>query len=106
MGSDTGGVVGKIKEKAQKAYEGLTGSDDTVGDADPDLEYEPAPNQTVLHDGMVVLSEGQSQDAGVEDGSDSSTDTDSSSDTDGSSDTDSGSDAEPHAESHAEHDEG
>lgn len=63
MGSDTGGIVGKIKEKTQKAYEGLTGSNETIGDADPDLEYEPTPDQKVLHDGMVVLSAGQAGNA-------------------------------------------
>jgi len=59
MGSDADDVVGKIQEKARGVIDKLKGHDESSGDADPDLEPEPAPNQHIEHDGMVVLSEGQ-----------------------------------------------
>lgn len=70
MGSDTEGVVGKIRDKAEGALAELRKSE-APGDADPDVEYEPTPNQHVMHDGMVVLNEsqtGNSSDGGRESG--------------------------------------
>lgn len=64
MGSDAGDVVGRIKDKAKAAINELTGKDDSLGDADPDVEYEPTPDQRIMHDGMVVLSERQAEQAG------------------------------------------
>jgi hypothetical protein len=60
-------LVGKVQDKARAAYEGLTGKNEAIGDADPDIEYEPAPDTKVMQDGMVVLSEDQAADADLED---------------------------------------
>jgi hypothetical protein len=57
MGSDADDFGGKIKGKARAVFEKLKGHEES--DADPDLEPEPAPDQHIQHDGMVVLSEGQ-----------------------------------------------
>jgi hypothetical protein len=62
MSSDADGVVGQIKGRAKAALDQFM-QGDTRGDADPDIEYEPAPEQRVLNDGMVVLSESQTQSA-------------------------------------------
>ena len=59
MGSDADDVVGKIQDKARAVIDKFMGHDESSGDADPDLEPEPAPDQHIQHDGMVVLSEGQ-----------------------------------------------
>ncbi len=56
-------VVGRVKDKARSLVDGVFGTDDSVADEDPDIEYEPAPKQNVMHDGMVVLSEEQSDQA-------------------------------------------
>jgi hypothetical protein len=72
MGSgdpDADGVVGKVKSKAGSVAGALLGKDDSVADEDPDLEYEPTPDQRILEDGMVVLSENQAQQAAGENGS-------------------------------------
>jgi hypothetical protein len=66
MGSDADGVAGRIKGKAKAAIDRLMGEDDR-GDADPDVEYEEAPDQHILHEGMVVLSGGQGENASGED---------------------------------------
>jgi hypothetical protein len=63
MGStDSDGVVGRIKSKVGEL---MNGDDD--GDADPDVEYEPTPDQRILYDGMVVLSESQISDEEADD---------------------------------------
>lgn len=62
MGSDEG-MVERVKDKARTALGGLLGKDDAVADEHPDIEYEPAPKQEILEDGMVVLSEQQSEQA-------------------------------------------
>lgn len=54
-------VVGRVKDKARSVVDGVFGTDDSVADEHPDIEYEEAPKQEVMHDGMVVLSEGQSE---------------------------------------------
>jgi hypothetical protein len=59
VGSDADNFVGKIQDKARAAIDKLMGHEESSGDADPDLEPEPAPDQHIQHDGMVVLSEGQ-----------------------------------------------
>jgi hypothetical protein len=65
MGSDADDFGGKIKGKARAVFEKLKGHEES--DADPDLEPEPAPEQEIKHDGMVVLTKGQAE-AGGEDG--------------------------------------
>jgi hypothetical protein len=60
MGTDADGVVGKIKGKAKEVF----GESEGRGDADPDVEYEPTPDQHVMNDGMVVLSKSQAEDSG------------------------------------------
>jgi hypothetical protein len=61
MGSDADGVLGKIKDKANAV---LSNDNGMRGDADPDVDYEPTPDQHILHDGMVVLSDSQADEVG------------------------------------------
>jgi len=64
MSADADGVVGKIKGKAKE----VLGDNESRGDADPDIDYEPTPDQHILHDGMVVLSESQAEGSDEGDG--------------------------------------
>lgn len=58
MSSDDDGLLGRISGKVKDAL----GGSETPGDADPDIEYEPTPDQKIMHDGMVVLGASQTAD--------------------------------------------
>lgn len=56
MAAEDDSVVDKIKSKVSSAREKAGGARE---DPDADIDYEPAPEQEILADGMVVLGKDQ-----------------------------------------------